>query len=185
MQATTAQQEAVERAVEASMRLFDAATKVGNACFEACQETVLGIPALHEKVAGAAPVDWSKLVHHPAFPGNNRLGPAFPGNNRLGTAFPGNNRLGPAFPGNNRLGEPWQQALGGAVSADDLVAAGKRVCLECVDAYEQAALTAIDLHERVAEATNLDWMRSIASTHAGLGRDVTEAYVSSVRQLLQ
>jgi hypothetical protein len=151
---TTAQQEAVARAIQASKRLLDAAADARNACFEACQETVLGIPGLQEKVAAAAPVDWSKLV------------------------------LQSGYRGNNPLNEQWQKALGGAVNADELVAAGKRVCLECVDSYEQAALTAIDLRERIAEATKLDWMRSMASAHAGLERDVTKAYVSSVRGFL-
>jgi hypothetical protein len=154
-QTTIAQQEAVARAMEANKRLLEAATKAGSACLEACQETILGMPGIQDKAAGAAPMKWSKLVSQSGFPGTNPLS------------------------------EQWQKAVGGAMNADELVAAGKRVCLECVDSYEQAALTAIDLRERIADATNSDWMRSMASTRAGVARDVTKAYASSVRGLLK
>lgn len=153
-QTTTAQQEAVARAVEANRRLLDAATKAGSAVLEACQETVLSIPRVQAQVGGAAPMD--QFMFESVFPGNN-----------------------------NPLSEQWQRALGGALDADELVEAGKRVCLDWVDSYEQAALAAIDLRERVAEATNLDWMRSMASTRAEVERDITKAYVSSLRGLLK
>jgi hypothetical protein len=150
----TTTQDAVARAMEASRRLLDAAAKARNACLEACQESVLGIPGVQETVA-AAPVDWTMLAPEPGFPGDNLLG------------------------------ERWRNALGGVIDADELVATGKRVCLECVDSYEQAVLTAIDLSERVAEATNLDWLRSLASTRFAVERDVTKAYASTVRGLLK
>jgi hypothetical protein len=151
----TTTQEAVGRAMEASKRLLDAAAKARNACLEACQETVLGLPGVQETVAAVTPADWSAFAPQPGFPGNNVLG------------------------------EQWQRALGGAIDADELVAAGKRVCLECVDSYEQAVLTAIDLREHIAEATNLDWLRSMASTHFAVERDVTKAYATSVRGFLK
>jgi hypothetical protein len=161
-QTKTAQQDAVARAMEASRRLLDAANKARNACFEAaqesveaCQETVLGIPGVQEKIAAGIPVDWSKLVRESGFAGDNPLS------------------------------EQWQNALGGAMNADELVAAGKRLCLEYVDSCEQAMLAAVDLRERIAEATNVDWMRSMAATHAGVERDVTKAYLSTVRGFLQ
>jgi hypothetical protein len=59
------------------------------------------------------------------------------------------------------------------------------VCLDWVDSYEQAALAAIDLNERVAEATNLEWMQQMALTTAGVRRDVTKAYVASLRGFLK
>jgi hypothetical protein len=154
-QTTTAQQDAVARAVEANRRLLDAATKAGSAVFEACQETVLGMPGVPTNIAAAAPSDRSKFMAQPGFPGNDQLS------------------------------ETWQRALGGAFDPDELVAAGKRVCLDWVDSYEQAALAAIDLRERVAEATNLEWMQQMASTSAGVRRDITKAYVSSLRGFLK
>jgi hypothetical protein len=150
----TTTQDAVARAMEASKRLLDAAAKARNACLEACQETVRGIPGVQETVAAVAPADWSALAPEPWFSGTNPLG------------------------------EQWQNALGGAIDADELVAAGKRVCLECVDSYEQAVLTAIDLSERIAEATSLDWLRSMASAGFAVERDVTKAYASTLRGFL-
>jgi hypothetical protein len=161
-QTKTAQQDAVVRAMEASRRLLDAANKARDACFEAaqesvdaCQETVLGIPGIQERIAAGAPVDWSELVRESGFAGDNPVS------------------------------EQWQQALGGSMNADELIAAGKRLCVEYVDSYEQAMLAAIDLRERIAEATNVDWMRSMASTCAEVERDVTKAYVSTVRGVLE
>jgi hypothetical protein len=151
----TTTQDAVARAMEASRRLLDAAAKARDACLEACQETVLSIPGIQETVVAAAPVDWSAFAPEPGFPGHNLLG------------------------------EQWQRALGGAIDADELVAVGKRLCLECVDAYEQAVLTAIDLSERLTEATNLDWLRSMASTPLAIERDLTKAYTSTLRGFLE
>jgi hypothetical protein len=157
-QTTAGQQDAVARAVEANRRLLDAATKAGNAVFEACQETVLGMPGVPTKLAAVGPADRSKAMPQHGSSGNGAI---------------------------SEWQSEWQRALGGAIDADELVAAGKRVCLDWVDSYEQAALAAIDMRERVAEATNLEWMQQMASTHAGLRREVTKAYVSSLRGFLQ
>jgi hypothetical protein len=162
-QTTTGQQDAVARAVEANRRLLDAATKAGNAVFEACQETVLGMPmpGVPTKLAAVAPADRSKAMPQHGSSGSSGKGAI------------------------SEWQSEWQRALGGAIDADELVAAGKRVCLDWVDSYEQAALAAIDMRERVAEATDLEWMQQMASTHAGLRREVTKAYVSSLRDFLQ
>jgi hypothetical protein len=140
--------------VEANRRLLDAATKAGSAVFEACQETVLGMPGVPTKLVAVAP-DRSKAMPQPGYSGNGAIS------------------------------ETWQRALGGAIDPDELLAAGKQVCLDWVDSYEQAALAAIDLRERVAEATNLEWMQQMASTTAGVGRDITKAYVASLRGFLK
>jgi hypothetical protein len=147
--------DAVTRAMEASKRLLDAAAKARNACLEACQETVLGIPGVHEAVDAVAPMDWSALAPEPGFMG--------------GGVF----------------AEQWQRALGGTLDADELVAAGKRVCLELVDSYEQAMLAGIDVRERLAESTHYDWLRSLASASLAVERDVTTAYLSTLREFLK
>jgi hypothetical protein len=148
------QQDAVTRAMEASWRLLDAVGKAGTACYEACQESVLGMPMVHDKAADAAPAHWGMLL--------SQLG----------------------FPGASPLTDQWQNAVAAPMSPEELLTAGKRMCLECLDSCEQAALTAIDLRERFAQATDLDWMQSLASTQAQAARDVTKAYISSVRTLL-
>jgi hypothetical protein len=152
---TDGAQTAADRAADTSTPLLDAATKVGNAYLDACQETVLCIEDFCEKVAETTPMDWSQLVAQPGLPGN--------------------------IP----LGEQWLNALGQPGNANDLVEPGKRVCLACVDAYERAALRTIDLRERVAGVTNVDWIRSIAASRAALARDATKAYSSLARRFLQ
>jgi hypothetical protein len=156
------QQDAVMRAMAASRRLIDAATKARNACVEACeesveayQETLLGIPGVEETVAPAAPLDWSKLG-----------------------ALPG-------FLPDNPFGEQLQKALGAPLSADAWIGSAKQAYGEYIDSCEQALLAAIDLRERMGEATNVDWIRSVASTRAGVERDVAKAYVASARRLLK
>lgn len=133
--------DAVGRAIEASRRLLDAATKARSACLEACQETVLGLPGVEATLAAVRPADWSAFAP--------------------------------------------QLGFGEALDADELLAAGKRICLECVDSYEQAVLAAIDLRERIVEASNLDWLQMIASASIALERDLTEAYAESIRELLK
>lgn len=154
-QTTTAPQDAVARAVEANRRLLEAATKAGSAVFEACQETVLGMPGVPTKLVAVDPTARSHAMPQPGYSGNGAIS------------------------------DTWQRALGGALDPEELVAAGKQVCLDWVDSYEQAALAAIDLRERVAEATNLDWMQQMASTTAGVRRDITKAYVASLRGFLK
>jgi hypothetical protein len=151
----TTTQDAVARAMEASRRLLDAAAKARDACLEACQETVRGIPGVQQTIDAVAPVDWTLFASQPGFPGSKLLG------------------------------EQWQEGLGGPLDADELVAAAKRVCLEYVDSYEQAVLAAIDLSERLTEATNLDCLRSVASTGFAAERDVTKAYMSTIRGCLE
>ena len=151
----TTTEDAVARAMEASKRLLDAAGSAQSACLEACQEAVLGIPGVQEAVDAVAPMGWNALAPEPGLPVADLVA------------------------------EQWQQALGGVFDADELVAAGKRVCLALVDAYEQAALAAIDVQERLAHATSLDWLQSLASTSFAVQRDVTKAYVSTLREFLE
>ena len=158
----TSQQDAVMRAMAASRRLIDAATKARNACVEACeesveayQETLLGIPGVGETLAATAPLDWGKLG-----------------------ALPG-------FLQDNPFSEQLQKGLGGSLSADAWIGSAKRAYAEYIDSCEQALLAAIDLRERMGEATNVDWIRSVASTRAGVERDVAKAYVASARRLLK
>jgi hypothetical protein len=158
---TTAHQDAVARAMAASRRLIDAAAKARDAyveacqeSVEACQETLMEIPGLEESFAASAPADWSKL---------------------LGSA---------GLPPSNPLNEEWQKSLLGPVKPDEWVAAGKRACLEYIDTCEQALLAAIDVRERMGEASNIDWIQSAASTRAGVERDVAKACLASARRLL-
>jgi hypothetical protein len=151
---TNGPQATVDRAAETSQRLLDAATKVGNACLDACQETVSCIEDFRDKVAETTPLDWRHLAAQPGLPGSSPLG------------------------------EQWRSALGQPLTPGELAEPARRFCLAYVDAYEQTALRTIDVQERAAAVTNVDWIRSLASTRASIARDVTRACTSLARQFL-
>ena len=52
-----------------------------------------------------------------------------------------------------------------------------------LDAYEKALTTLVDLSE-TASATPLDWLATLAETHADFIRDVSSAYTTAVRVML-
>jgi hypothetical protein len=64
------------------------------------------------------------------------------------------------------------------------VTAGKKLTGAYVDSYEKAALSIADLQQKVADATPVEWIADFASAQAGLTRELTKAYVSSARELL-
>jgi hypothetical protein len=159
---TTAQQDGMMRAMAANRRLMVAAAKARDAYVEACQETVeacqetfAGNPGIGESIAAAAAMNWGNLFDYPGF-----------------------------LP-DNPLSEHWERAFGGAPQPDEWVAAGKRAWLEYIDSHEQAVLAAIDLRERMGEASNVEWIRSMTSTCADIERDVAKAYLTSARQFLR
>jgi hypothetical protein len=54
-----------------------------------------------------------------------------------------------------------------------------------LDAYEKALQNLVDFQERAANATQLDWVSSIATAHAKFVQDVSAAYVSAAREMLK
>jgi chemotaxis protein histidine kinase CheA len=52
-----------------------------------------------------------------------------------------------------------------------------------LDAYERALTTLVDLAE-TASATPLEWLATLAETHADFIRDVSSAYTAAVRVML-
>jgi hypothetical protein len=52
-----------------------------------------------------------------------------------------------------------------------------------IDAYERALTTLVELTEK-AGATQLEWLAAIAQAHADFVRDVSRAYTTTVRVLL-
>jgi hypothetical protein len=71
-----------------------------------------------------------------------------------------------------------------AIKADEVAQAGKQIGLAYIDAHERAALVTIELRERLAAATNTDWIKSMARTQAELERDALKAFFSLARGLL-
>lgn len=54
-----------------------------------------------------------------------------------------------------------------------------------LDAYEKSLQTLVDFEERAANATQLDWVSTIAAAHAKFIQDVSAAYVNAAREMLK
>jgi len=54
-----------------------------------------------------------------------------------------------------------------------------------LDSYEKSLETLVDFQERAANATQLEWVSTIASAHAKFVQDVSQAYVSAAREMLK
>jgi hypothetical protein len=67
---------------------------------------------------------------------------------------------------------------------EKVVEIGKRLTGTAIDSYEKAALSAADLQEKVAGASRVEWVASVASAQAGLTRELTKAYTKAARELL-
>ena len=56
---------------------------------------------------------------------------------------------------------------------------------QSLDAYEQSLRTLVEFQERAADASHMDWVSSVATAQAKFLQDVTNAYVSAARTMLQ
>jgi hypothetical protein len=54
-----------------------------------------------------------------------------------------------------------------------------------LDAYEKSLQTLVDFEEKAANATQLDWVSTIAAAHAKFVQDVSAAYVNAAREMLK
>ncbi len=61
---------------------------------------------------------------------------------------------------------------------------GRRLAGSTIDSYERAAFTVADLQEKVADASRVEWVTTVASAQAGLTRELTKAYTKAARELL-
>jgi hypothetical protein len=83
----------------------------------------------------------------------------------------------------NQPGDYWRPNAGAAINAD-VAQAGKQIGRAYIDALERATFLTIDLHERFADATNTDWVKSMARMRAAFERDAATACFSQARGLL-
>jgi hypothetical protein len=81
-------------------------------------------------------------------------------------------------------GDLWRKNAGAAIKPGEVTQAGKQIGRACIDALERATLVAIDLRESLADATNTDWIKSMATTQAGLERDAANMCFAQARRLL-
>lgn len=65
-----------------------------------------------------------------------------------------------------------------------LIESSKAAGLTTLDSYEKALKSLLDFEQKVAGASQLDWVSAIASTYAMFVQDVSAAYTKAARDLL-
>ena len=65
-----------------------------------------------------------------------------------------------------------------------LIESSKQAGNTTLDAYEKALKSLVDFEEKVAGASQLEWVSALAQTHASFVRDVSAAYTKAARELL-
>jgi hypothetical protein len=65
-----------------------------------------------------------------------------------------------------------------------LIDSSKAAGLTTLDSYEKALKSLLDFEQKVAGASQLDWVSAIASTYAMFVQDVSAAYTKAARDLL-
>ena len=65
-----------------------------------------------------------------------------------------------------------------------LIESSKAAGLTTLDAYEKALKSLLDFEQKVAGASQLDWVSALASTYATFVQDVSGAYTKAARDLL-
>lgn len=66
-----------------------------------------------------------------------------------------------------------------------LIESSKSAGLVTLDAYEKALQSLVDFEEKVASATQLDWVSALATTHAKFIADMSTSYSKAARDLLK
>lgn len=66
-----------------------------------------------------------------------------------------------------------------------LIESSKSAGLVTLDAYEKALQSLVDFEEKVASASQLDWVSALATTHAKFITDVSASYTKAARELLK
>jgi hypothetical protein len=68
---------------------------------------------------------------------------------------------------------------------DRMIESSKSAGRVALDAYEKALQSMLDFQEKVAGASQLDWVSALASTHAQFVQDVSAAYIKATRETLK
>ncbi len=65
-----------------------------------------------------------------------------------------------------------------------LIEASRNAGLVTLDAYEKALQSLLDFEEKVASASQIDWVSALATTHAKFIGDLSATYTKAVREML-
>ena len=66
-----------------------------------------------------------------------------------------------------------------------LIESSKSAGLVALEAYEKSLQSLVDFEEKVASATQLEWVSALASTHAKFIQDVSASYTKAAREVLK
>jgi hypothetical protein len=65
------------------------------------------------------------------------------------------------------------------------IEAAKTSSSQSLDAYEKSLRSLVEFQERAADASQLDWVSSIATAHARFIQDMSAAYVNAAREMIK
>jgi len=68
---------------------------------------------------------------------------------------------------------------------EKLITAAKQSGNISLDAYEKTLAGLVDFEEKVADATQLDWVSALAKAHANFVTEVSSAYTTAARDALR
>jgi hypothetical protein len=66
-----------------------------------------------------------------------------------------------------------------------LIESSKTAGTVALDAYEKALQSLVDFEDKVASASQLDWVSALATTHAKFIQDVSASYTKAAREALK
>lgn len=69
--------------------------------------------------------------------------------------------------------------------SDQAIEAGKQNGRTWLDAYEQLLNSYLKLQKQAAEGTQLEWVNTLANTNADFVREMSQVYLSTVREQLK
>jgi hypothetical protein len=65
-----------------------------------------------------------------------------------------------------------------------LIESSKAAGLTTLDSYEKALKSLVDFEQKIAGASQLEWVSALASTYATFVQDVSAAYTKAAREML-
>ena len=68
---------------------------------------------------------------------------------------------------------------------EKMVTAAKQTGAVSLDSYEQTVSTLLDLGQKAADSTKVDWVSALAKSQASIISEVTNTYTSAARDLLK
>ncbi len=68
--------------------------------------------------------------------------------------------------------------------SDQLLETSKKNGLAWLETYERVLNSMLSLEEQVAAGTKVDWIKTLATAHADFVREVSQAYLGSMKQQL-